>query len=175
MSLAIMVVVRTYALQWDQLHMLAYALLELSSMMLATPPASQLKIATSVAALANAFRNRRDAMAPKIARISVTNKIARMQSNMFHVALMNSPAMTDSSASNAAQGTFQTLTELSNILKLLFILCFRCNLNIDCEDGSDEKDCKTYNKDTKCHQNQFMCSDGKCIDSNSLCDGFKVS
>lgn len=51
----------------------------------------------------------------------------------------------------------------------------RCDLNLNCDDGSDEKDCKSYNKDSKCHEHQFMCSNGQCIDGNSLCDGFHVS
>lgn len=63
--------------------------------------------------------------------------------------------------------------EKKNLKNSLFSL-FRCDQNYDCDDSSDEKDCKDYDKDTKCHQNQFLCLDGKCIDSNSLCDGFLV-
>lgn len=52
---------------------------------------------------------------------------------------------------------------------------FRCNSNIDCADGSDEKDCEHQTKQSmQCNQNQFQCSDEKCIDSARLCDGTKV-
>lgn len=50
----------------------------------------------------------------------------------------------------------------------------RCDQNFDCEDSSDESDCKHYDKDTKCHKNQFMCLNGECIDTYSMCDGFRV-
>ena len=52
---------------------------------------------------------------------------------------------------------------------------FRCDKHFDCDDSSDEMDCKDYDPTTKCHENQFVCHNGACIDPNALCDGFKVT
>lgn len=54
------------------------------------------------------------------------------------------------------------------------LLHFRCNSNIDCADGSDEKDCDDHDKQEKCQENQYLCRDGTCIDTENLCDGFEV-
>ncbi len=47
----------------------------------------------------------------------------------------------------------------------------RCDKTNDCNDKSDEADCMGYNSTTKCHKNQFPCSNGQCIDVTAVCDG----
>lgn len=44
--------------------------------------------------------------------------------------------------------------------------------NISC--GINQEDCEKSTKRMKCDQNQFQCSNGQCIDSLGLCNGFKV-
>lgn len=44
--------------------------------------------------------------------------------------------------------------------------------NISC--GNNQEDCENSTKLMKCDQSQFQCSDGQCIDSLGLCNGFKV-
>lgn len=47
----------------------------------------------------------------------------------------------------------------------------RCNQINDCSDRSDEASCSNYDSKTKCHEMQYMCSNGECIDSTLVCDG----
>ncbi|KAG4078550.1 hypothetical protein HA402_004773 [Bradysia odoriphaga] len=47
----------------------------------------------------------------------------------------------------------------------------RCDKINDCTDLSDEIDCIGYNATTNCHDNQFRCTDGLCIDLTDVCDG----
>ncbi|XP_044749919.1 low-density lipoprotein receptor-related protein 6 [Coccinella septempunctata] len=44
-------------------------------------------------------------------------------------------------------------------------IAWRCDMQKDCKDGSDEMDCTT------CNQNQHRCNDGQCVDNVVLCDG----
>lgn len=54
-----------------------------------------------------------------------------------------------------------------------FFTLFRCNMNTDCVDGSDEKGCERL-KNRMCQKNQFTCSDGKCVNVHNVCDGIEV-
>ncbi|KAJ6637160.1 putative vitellogenin receptor [Pseudolycoriella hygida] len=47
----------------------------------------------------------------------------------------------------------------------------RCDKITDCKDKSDETDCVGFNASTKCHKNQFVCSNNLCIDLSAVCDG----
>lgn len=55
-----------------------------------------------------------------------------------------------------------------------FFSLFRCNMNADCVDGSDEKGCERLKKNRMCQKNQFTCSDGKCVNVHNVCDGIEV-
>ena len=43
-----------------------------------------------------------------------------------------------------------------------------CDTISDCSDGSDEADCEV-----ECGEDQFRCSDHKCIPINERCDGYR--
>ena len=43
-----------------------------------------------------------------------------------------------------------------------------CDTISDCSDGSDEADCEV-----ECGEDQFRCSDDKCIPINERCDGYR--
>lgn len=45
---------------------------------------------------------------------------------------------------------------------------WRCDADDDCGDNSDEQNCL---KESKCKDNDFMCSDGTCITQKWRCDG----
>lgn len=43
---------------------------------------------------------------------------------------------------------------------------YRCDMDPDCEDATDEVDCPSIN----CEENQFRCNDHECIPRSWVCD-----